>query len=151
VSSTNKPQTVKASAVDVWGARGPQGTIVRSSISNYKSVAKRWADKRGPAYKLIHITFNLKDVPDFEIQAKLPKTQKVTDAKKLGIIQGDKKKAAVKKTAGKKATQPKKTVSARKATKSASPATRRKRVQAAPESGQPIQSSTVTEESGVAL
>lgn len=43
----NKPELKEGEEVTVWGAVGPNGQIVKSSVGIFKAVANRWALRRG--------------------------------------------------------------------------------------------------------
>lgn len=39
--------TDKSNGLTIWGAIGPNGQLVKSSVGTFKSEAKRWAIRRG--------------------------------------------------------------------------------------------------------
>ena len=44
---TNKPELKEGEELTVWGAVGPNGHVVKSSVGIFKAVANRWALRRG--------------------------------------------------------------------------------------------------------
>lgn len=62
-----EPETVTGRGILVFYAVGPDKEVLRSSVSNFRTVAKRWAKKRGPGYKVVQQILplnNLSDLPE---------------------------------------------------------------------------------------
>jgi hypothetical protein len=47
MQDNNKPELKEGEELTVWGAVGPNGHVVKSSVGIFKAVANRWALRRG--------------------------------------------------------------------------------------------------------
>lgn len=71
---TNKPEVKKGEELTVWGAVGPNGHVVKSSVGIFKAVANRWALRRGNyevvALGKIHVPDMIEQTPQPEAKPK---------------------------------------------------------------------------------
>jgi hypothetical protein len=111
----------------VYYAEGPDKEVLRSSVSNFRTVANRWARKRGPGYKVVQRVLPLTDLSALPAMVVKPYKGMATSAPAKKAVA---KKSAAKKVAAKKASKAK---TSKKPAKATAPE-RRKRVNVPAES-----------------
>jgi hypothetical protein len=120
------PETVTGRGILVFFAQGPDKEVLRSSVSNFKAVARRWAKKRGPEYRVVKhmLPLNVAELPEMTVKPYKGTAEKKTATKKTAAA----KKTAKPKAASKSRGKPSKAKPIK--AKATAPKERRKRVSA---------------------
>lgn len=73
MQENDKPELKEGEELTVWGAVGPNGHIVKSSVGIFKAVANRWALRRGN-YEVVALgTIKTPTVNEAKAKATKPK------------------------------------------------------------------------------